>query len=61
VRVYNLNRRSQRSDFEALVQVCEELGVEHEARTVTKPEDPQGSTTMMMGTGQELLKRSPDE
>ena len=24
-------------------------------------EDPQGSTTMMMGTGQELLKRSPDE
>ena len=24
-------------------------------------EDPQGSTTMMMGTGQELPKRSPDE
>ena len=23
----------QRSDFEALVQACEELGVEHEART----------------------------
>jgi hypothetical protein len=37
VRVYNLNQRSQRSDFEALVQACEELGVEHEGRTVTKP------------------------
>jgi len=37
VRVCNLNPRSQRSDFEALVQACEELGVEHEARTVTKP------------------------
>jgi hypothetical protein len=33
VRVCNLNQRSQRSDFEALVQACEELGVEHEART----------------------------
>jgi hypothetical protein len=64
VRVCNLNQRSQRSDFEALVQGCDELGVEHEGRTVTKPfarEDPQGSTTMMLGTGQELLKRSPDE
>jgi hypothetical protein len=37
VRVCNLNQRSQRSDFEALVQACEELGVEHEAWTVTKP------------------------
>ena len=33
MRVCNLNQRSQRSDFEALVQACEELGVEHEART----------------------------
>ena len=33
VRVCNLNQRSQRSNFEALVQACEELGVEHEART----------------------------
>src|SRR4029077_12081450 len=33
----NMNQRSQRADFEALVQACEELGVEHEARTVTKP------------------------
>ena len=32
VRVCNLNQRSQRSDFEALVQACEELGVELEAR-----------------------------
>jgi len=42
-----------------------ELGIEHEARTVTKPfqqvEIRKCSTTMMMGTGQELLKRSPDE
>jgi glutamate/tyrosine decarboxylase-like PLP-dependent enzyme len=37
VRVCNLNQRSQRSDFEALVRACEELGVEHEARTITKP------------------------
>jgi len=37
VRVCNLNQRSQRSDFESLVQACEDLGVEHEARTVTKP------------------------
>src|SRR5438477_2259124 len=36
VRVCNLNQRSQRSDFEALVQACDELGVEHEGRTVTK-------------------------
>jgi hypothetical protein len=33
VRVCNLNQRSQRSDFEALVQACERLGVELEART----------------------------
>jgi len=32
VRVCNLNQRSQRSDFEALVQACEELGVELKAR-----------------------------
>ena len=37
MRVCNLNQRSQRLDFETLVQACEELGVEHEARTVTKP------------------------
>jgi hypothetical protein len=37
VRVCNLNQRSQRSDFEALVQACEQLGVELEARGVTKP------------------------
>ena len=65
VRVCNLNQRSQRSDFEALVQACEQLGVALEARTGHKRsarEDPQGcGTTMMMGTGQELLKRSPDE
>jgi glutamate/tyrosine decarboxylase-like PLP-dependent enzyme len=33
VRVCNLNQRSRRSDFEALLQVCEQLGVELEART----------------------------
>jgi hypothetical protein len=33
VRVCNLNQRSQRSDFEALVQACEQLGVALEART----------------------------
>ena len=33
VRVCNLNQRSQRSDFEALVQACKQLGVELEART----------------------------
>ena len=33
VRVWNLNQRSKRSDFETLVQACEELGVELEART----------------------------
>ncbi len=33
VRVCNLNQRSQHSDFEALVQACEQLGVEPEART----------------------------
>src|ERR1700704_1459189 len=31
-RVCNLNQRSQRSAFEALVQACEQLGVELEAR-----------------------------
>jgi hypothetical protein len=50
---------------EALVQACEELGVEHEARTghkaVQHVKIRRGGTTMMMGTGQELLKRSPDE
>jgi hypothetical protein len=65
VRVCNLNQRSQRSDFEALVQACEELGVEHEARTGHKPVQHvkirRGITTMMMGTGQELLKRPPNE
>ena len=58
VRVCNLNQRSQRSDFEALVQACKQLGVELEARTghkaVQAREDPQGcGTRMMMGTGQE--------
>ena len=33
MRVCNLNQRSQRSDLEALVQACEQLGVELEART----------------------------
>ena len=65
MRVCNLNQRSQRSDFEVLVQACEELGVEHEARTGHKAlqhvKIRRGGTTMMMGTGQELLKRSPDE
>ena len=65
MRVCNLNQRSQRSDFEALVQACEELGVEHEARTGRKAVQHvkirRGGTTKMMGTGQELLKRSPDE
>jgi hypothetical protein len=58
VRVCNLNQRSQRSDFEALVQACEQLGVELEAlegsQSRSAREDPQGcGTTMMMGTGQE--------
>ncbi len=61
----NLNQRSQWSDFEALVQACEELGVEHEARTGHKAVQHvrirRGSTTMMMGTGQELLKPPPNE
>jgi hypothetical protein len=65
VRVWNLNQRSQRSDFETLVQACEELGVKHEAqtghKTVQHVKIRRGGTTMMMGTGQELLKRSPDE
>lgn len=65
VRVCNLNQRSQRSDFEGLVQACEQLGVEHEARTghkaVQHVKIRRGGTTMMMGTGQELRKRSPDE
>ena len=33
VRICNLNRRSQRSDFEVFVQAGKELGVELEART----------------------------
>jgi aromatic-L-amino-acid decarboxylase len=33
VRVCNLNQRSQRSDFEALVQACEQIGAELEVRT----------------------------
>jgi hypothetical protein len=37
VRLCNLKQRSQRSAFEALVQACEQLGIELEARTVTKP------------------------
>jgi hypothetical protein len=61
----NLNQRSRRSDFEALVQACEELGVEHEARTGHKAVQyvkiRRGGTTMMMGARQELLKRSPEE
>ena len=65
VRVCNLNQRSQRWDFEALVQACEELGVEHEARrgykTVQHVKIRRGGTAMMMGTGQELLKHSPNE
>jgi hypothetical protein len=65
VRICNLNQRSQRSDFEALVQACEELGVEHEARTghkaVQHVKIRKCRTRMMMGTGHELLKRSPDE
>ena len=65
MRVCNLNQRSQRSDFEALVQACEELGVEHEARTghkaVQHVKIRRGSTMMMMGTGQELLKPPPNE
>jgi hypothetical protein len=53
VRVCNLNQRSQRSDFEALVQACEELGVEHQAQTghkaVQHVKIRRDSTTMMMG------------
>ena len=33
VRVCNLNQRSQRSDFEALVRACDQIGVELETRT----------------------------
>jgi hypothetical protein len=36
VRLCNLNHLSQLADFEAFVQACEELGVEHEARTAYK-------------------------
>jgi len=65
VRVCHLNHLSQRSDFEALVQACEEFGVEHEARTnhkaVQRGKIRRCGTTMMLGTGQELLKRSLDE
>ena len=45
MRVCNLNQRSQRSDFEALVQACEELGVEHKvgrSQSHSAREDPQG-------------------
>jgi len=49
----------------ALVQACEELGVEHEARTghkaVQHVKIRRCGTTMMLGTGQQLLRRSPDE
>jgi len=31
VRVCNLNQRSQRSDFEALIQACEQIGADLEA------------------------------
>ena len=40
MRVCNLNQRSQQSDFEALVQACEQLGVELEGRTGRKPFEP---------------------
>jgi hypothetical protein len=60
-----VNHLNQRSDFEALVKACEELGVEHEAWTghkaVQHVKIRRGGTTMMIGIGQELLKRSPDE
>jgi hypothetical protein len=49
----------------ALIQACEELGVEHEARTghkaVQHVKIRRCGTTMMLGTGQKLLKRSPVE
>src|SRR3984893_7980684 len=65
VRVCNLNHLSQRSDFEALVQACEEVGVGNEAQTghkaVQHVKIRRCGTTMMLGTGQEILKRSPDE
>jgi hypothetical protein len=65
VRVCNLNHLSRRSDFEALVQACEELGVEDEALTghkaVQHVKIRRCGTTMMLGTGQKLLKRPPDE
>jgi hypothetical protein len=63
--VCNLNDVSQRSDFESLVQACEELGVKHEARTGHKAiqhvKIRRCGTKMMLGTGRELLKRSSDE
>jgi len=37
VRVCNLNQRSQRSDFDALVDACEQLGAELESRVGHKP------------------------
>ena len=66
MRVCNLNQRSQRSDFEALIQACEQLGVELKARTGHKAVQHVKirrvcGTTMMTETGQELLKRCPDE
>ena len=63
--VWNLNQRGHRSDFETLVRAGEELDVEQKARTghkaVQRAKIRGGGTTMMMGTGQELLKRSPDK
>ena len=64
VRVCNLNDVSQRSVFESLVQTCQESGVKHEARTghkaVQHVKIRRCGTKMMLGTGRELLKRSPD-
>jgi hypothetical protein len=60
-----LHDLSQRSDFKAIVQACEELGVEHEVRTghkaVQHVKIRRCGTTIMSGTRHELLKRSPDE
>jgi aromatic-L-amino-acid decarboxylase len=63
VRVCNLNQRSQRSDFQALVQACEELGFEHEAQMVRKAVQHEKTrrtgTTTIKRAGR--LKASPDE
>lgn len=54
VRVCNLNQRSQRSDFEALVQAWRRTRSSDGSQSRSAREDPQGcGTTMMMGTGQE--------